>query len=292
MFEQVEPESPLKLRRMDAPSFPGERMSYREFERPAFGREKGQTVQRWMRWLEDERVLHNPAPKLDETCQLCLGPVGRRDDGQAWSNCYTCYRNGYILDAFVPITYSIDSGLESMLHRYKDRLGYRWLGVPLGALLVDFWESHGQHIADLMGGLDVIVPIPPNDSSRQFDHLRGIVDIAPDYHRQLPWSWGSLTRNLNVPRPKRNEVNSAAYEISPDVVKGKRVVLFDDLWTSGASMLSSAQKLQNEGAEAIVGVTLGRQLNVTHDYCNNLELVPIVTGRSGGGGCILCTIGI
>jgi hypothetical protein len=50
---------------------------------------------------------------------------------------------GPILDGHMPISYSVDDGLESLLHRYKDFVAqYRWMSAPLASLTHDFLAQH------------------------------------------------------------------------------------------------------------------------------------------------------
>ena len=133
----------------------GDDVAYRDFARPAFATRE-HSVDDWLRWLEEEGVLVPTAPRPDESCVTCQGAVGSRDDGDYWSGCYQCMGyNGY-LDAFVPITYSLDSGLESLLHRIKD-FGdtHRWIAGPLGSLLYAFLREHRDCLEDDADGIDV-----------------------------------------------------------------------------------------------------------------------------------------
>ncbi len=40
--------------------------------------------------------------------------------GKPFPTCIVCRSYGNVIDSFVPASYSLDIGLESMLHMYKD----------------------------------------------------------------------------------------------------------------------------------------------------------------------------
>jgi orotate phosphoribosyltransferase len=79
-----------------------------------------------------------------------------------------------------------------------------------------------------------------------------------------------------------------AYEINGDAVKGKRVLLFDDTWTTGASIASSAAVLKSAGARSVVATAVGRQLQANGRYYNTQEIVSAVRTRNWGVHCVLC----
>ena len=62
-------------------------------------------------------------------------------------------------------------------------------------------------------------------------------------------------------RPARLENVKGAFQIDPlraGVLAGKRVVLVDDVMTSGASLFASASVLRAAGAAHIIGIVLAR----------------------------------
>jgi hypothetical protein len=112
--------------------------------------------------LEEEGL---GAPSVPGTCRLCFGPVGTTYNGELFPFCERCYRYRGILDALVPITYSLDSGLESMLHDFKDWAGYEWFSMPLGSMISTFLRTHKSCIEQGMGGsIDVAIPVPQNNT--------------------------------------------------------------------------------------------------------------------------------
>lgn len=81
---------------------------------------------------------------------------------------------------------------------------------------------------------------------------------------------------------------SRAYDLVPGSVWRKRVLLFDDTWTSGASIVSCAKNLKEGGAVSVYALTLGRQLNASSDYGNSQEIIAEAVQRDRGRFCVLC----
>jgi predicted amidophosphoribosyltransferase len=49
-----------------------------------------------------------------------------------------------------------------------------------------------------------------------------------------------------------------AFQGLPEIIHGKRVLLVDDLYTTGATMFACAEALLDAGAKAVYGLTVGR----------------------------------
>ena len=195
-------------------------MTYRGFSPPEFS-DGEQTTDDWIAWLRRQGdVLLPVAPRHERACASCYGASRPIDGGpKTWNRCSNCFRYNGAVDCLIPITYSIDMGLESMLHRYKDFEGYGWLRYPLASLLHKFIDTHGNCI-DLQsprGRIDVATVVPPNDP-RAFNHLvrllHGAVDGDPLMSR---WNWDMdlLFRDTETTRPKRGELKPSAYTVGP-----------------------------------------------------------------------------
>lgn len=267
-------------------------MSYHNFTLPAFARGEHSTDD-WMAWMQGQPDILIPvAPHHEHSCALCYGASGYLDGGsETWYHCANCHKYGDAIDRFVPITYSIDVGLESMLHRYKD-YDVSWLRLPLTTLLHEFIERHGDCIDEDARGIDVATIVPSDNESRTFDHLdqllRGAVADDPIFNRYA-WDMEFLTRNRSTTRPARGELKPSAYAVEPFVVEGSSVLLVDDTWTSGASTASAAAALKAAGARHVTVLTLGRQLKADGTYGSTQEICEDRRGREWDPDeCVIC----
>lgn len=68
------------------------------------------------------------------------------------------------------------------------------------------------------------------------------------------------------------------------------MLLLDDTWTSGASMISSAAALKRAGARAVIGLTLGRQLNIDGHFGSTDTIMESISARPWRNSeCLLCS---
>ncbi|GAA1769346.1 hypothetical protein GCM10009810_29750 [Nostocoides vanveenii] len=249
----------------------------------------------WMDWMLDQADFLMPVgPHHQLGCELCHGAVGFIGDGpNVWPRCPQCRGYGDVIDRLVPITYSIDAGLESALHRYKDfGAAWRWLRLPLACLVHTFLTEHGSCIDQAAGTIDVATCVPSNNQDRAFDHidgfLRGAVRGDPSLDR-FAWEPGLVSRDPATSRPERGELKPSAYRVSRQLEPGSAVLLFDDTWTSGSSAASTAAALKASGAGDVTVLTLGRQLRSDGEWGTTPTLCKDRRQRSWRRDqCVLC----
>lgn len=242
-------------------------MAYKGFTRPEAAR-GSVTTGFWTDWMrEQSHILIPVAPHHAYSCERCYGASGYRDDGEVWPVCWHCRRYGDVVNTFVPIVYSVDAGLESMLHRYKDR-GIDWLQRPLASLLTRFVRGHADCIDRDARGIDIATVVPSDNEARPFNHLEALMHgITGDpVLNRYDWNFEAIKRNRGTARPSRGELKSSAYRVETEQVDGAAVLLLDDTWTSGSSASSAAKALKEAGAAHVTVLTLGRQLNAGNHF--------------------------
>lgn len=252
-------------------------MSYRSFSFPSGGR--AWNTDEWVQWLRDQNVA--PSVKADEigTCSLCRAPTPIGSRGTHYDKCYNC-RDKYsgVLDGLVPICYSLQSGLEGALWRAKNDPNGAWLRMPLGSLLCTFLAEHQSCIESRYGGaFDLLIAMPSHASTRGgHSHLDSVIDIVQDFDTK--WSRGLLSKtDASKAVTRRAEIVPGLFSAT-STVRGKRVLLFDDTFTTGGSLVSAAYALKQEGATSVVGLTLGRQLRA--DWPHSSDFVAMLSGRT------------
>jgi predicted amidophosphoribosyltransferase len=106
--------------------------------------------------------------------------------------------------------------------------------------------------------VDVVVPVPPS-RARPFQPLAA---IASQLARRLGAAYdpGSLRKVKETPELKsveemaeREAALAGAFDVQGESLRGKRVLLFDDLYRSGASMREAARTLRQKGG--LMGLT-------------------------------------
>lgn len=129
------------------------------------------------------------------------------------------------------------------------RLKYRHWEVD-DRMIRDAAETAGAFILRKLPVVDVIVPIPPSEPR---PNIRKLIEYMSEY-TGVPVNFDSVARTKNIPAIKnvddysdRVELLSGAHRVNPQGIAGKRVLLFDDLYRSGATMNSVAEELYSQG---------------------------------------------
>ncbi|MBV8219027.1 MAG: phosphoribosyltransferase [Solirubrobacterales bacterium] len=179
-----------------------------------------------------------------------------------YERCYACDHGGSVLDAVVPISYSVArEQLHHALASYKRLDGdvARRLGASLAAILWRFLAEHERCLASAArtDGFDLVTTVPSGDRTRDEQH-------------PLRWIVGELTaptRDRYERLLKRSQDNIEPRTFSPDKfaatckLNAAAVLLIDDTWTTGASAQSAAATLKDAGADRVAAVVIGRHLN-------------------------------
>jgi predicted amidophosphoribosyltransferase len=246
-------------------------MAYRQFIEPVL---TDNTTSAWREWMKNQSVLHDYRPTPKGACPKC-GQPGSGD----YPSCWDCRQMRGYLDGFIPGSYSLESGLESLVATFKDGgPGAQWQSMPLGTILSSIFRKHGSCIARALGPDPIYTWVPSDDRARGFDHLEAIIRGVQGGYENRPWDKDVIARDFDHVRPARKSVQSEAYIVKKDV-SGRSVLLFDDLWTTGASMISAAKALKQNGAATVVGVTLGRQFNHKNTFGNAQEILVEIQSR-------------
>jgi hypothetical protein len=208
-------------------------------------------------------LLTAPDPAARGLCELCRGPARPRR-----TRCYHCelYAGclpGLLPDVVVPVAYAAKGGEHATnLWRYKSgRSGATSAspeaaaaGVSLRALLLVFLRDHGACVWRRAGASGPShVAVVPSGRGRPGTHP--LERLAAPY---LALTWVRLTPTGRDDPPGQDPDPSRF--VSPRL-DGASVLLLDDTWTSGASVISAAAALRLSGARSVAVVVLGRHLD-------------------------------
>jgi ComF family protein len=187
-------------------------------------------------------------------CQTCALPVPA-----GISRCGACLKSPPPLDAcLAAVGYTYP--WSELIARYKFGDMPGWSATLAGLLRSMPWVEPALEAADLL------LPVP---LSRQRLQQRGY-NQALELARHLAPAKAApdlLLRIRDTPpqsslqRVERLRNVKGAFAVEPlrqAEVRGKRVVLIDDVMTSGASLFAAAQALRDAGAAHITGLVLAR----------------------------------
>jgi ComF family protein len=133
------------------------------------------------------------------------------------------------------------------------------LAEPLGDLMAAYWLQHGRPV-------DVVVPVPLHPTRLRERGYNQAGLLARHMARQvgLAVNDGDLMRHratlpqVELDSRQRRENVCAAFSCSGDTLAGTRVLLVDDVCTTGATLESCAVALREGGVRSVYALTLAR----------------------------------
>jgi ComF family protein len=193
-------------------------------------------------------------------CQHCGLPLAGSLNDERTALCARCQVSPIQLDGLR--TYAFHGGpLREAIHQFKYQ-DLRGLAPLLGQLMAEGWERLAPR--DL--ALDVIVPVPLHRSRQRERGYNQATLLAGELGHclQLPVIEDAVVRSratapqvdLGVQARRANVQN--AFRCQGNNLAGKRVLLVDDVCTSGATLESTCLALRGAGATSVWACTLAR----------------------------------
>ncbi len=163
--------------------------------------------------------------------------------------------------------------IEQAIVRYKYDRKWGWAMI-FGRILVGYLEEHAGDFE----GYDAITPSPTYrgaDAERDFDHTELIVKAA-EIEEPIAWpfEYGLIAKESRTDRfaskgsvkpwRERKEIatgplRQALRVPDPDQVAGRRILVFDDVFTEGFTIREVARSLMISGAKEVSEIVLARQ---------------------------------
>ncbi len=228
---------------------------------------------------------------LPPKCPLCGEITGKSQQGRACPECLTrihfiahprCPRcgRGYATDAGEDHLCSTcltegrsfhkarsigayEGLLLEAISRFKFR-GVPYLAHPLGALLAEYEDPEFS-----MGEMDLLIPVPLHSRRlRARGYNQSLLLARPiSRRRSIPLNYSALVRTrptqpqTQLSGPERRKNIRGAFEVrDADAVRGKKVLLIDDVLTTGATVQECARALLRAGADRVDVLTVARVL--------------------------------
>jgi len=169
--------------------------------------------------------------------------------------CRDCKLYGHDYNkALSAFEYSIT--VRELIHRYK-YYGEYSLSRTFAFFMSELLEKSGWEI-------DYIIPVPLHKNrlkSRGFNQAALLGDYI-SYRHKIPCLDNILVRTVDTKsqtgfnREKRAlNLMNAFMVVRPDAVKGRNILLIDDVYTTGATVDSCSRELHKSGAENVYVLT-------------------------------------
>ena len=193
---------------------------------------------------------YNKLPKITKPCEKC----GREifDDGKY---CFDCKEGGFAFDK-VYSCLNYEDYVVPMVYRLKYS-GEKYLAKYMAKVIAD------KIIAEKIS-FDIFTFVPLNinrEKERGFNQAKLIADEVAKYIQKETIALLERVRNTpfqaSLIREERLINLKDAFEvIDKKVVKGKTILLLDDIFTTGATMEEMTAVLKKNGANKVFGLTV------------------------------------
>jgi len=207
-------------------------------------------------WAAIERI---EAP----VCGTCGEPFDPR--AQPAPDCADCRRRQRPFSVARSAAY-YDGPLAEAIRRFKYH-GQMVLGRPLGSIMAEGLTG-GQASALDVGTIDAVCPVPLHEGrlrERGFNQSELLAEAVAEAAGRPIVHLLARTRptlpQVELPAESRAGNVRGAFEARlTEVVQGQRVLLIDDLYTTGATMTECGRALRRAGAADVRVYTLARAL--------------------------------
>jgi ComF family protein len=201
--------------------------------------------------------LHSPQPlQLEYFCQICRTPFVDSHQLDERHRCRVCRTSQSNFDAAYSYG-SYDGSLQKLIQLFKYSK-VESLAEPLSGLLrqgLPFGEN-----------FDIVVPMPMHWRKlweRGFNQAELLAEpVARRYGLKLSQNlrrtrYTKAQAGLNESQRRENLKNSLTVK-RPAEISGKRVLLIDDVFTTGATLRAASAALKACGAARVTALTLAR----------------------------------
>ncbi len=155
-----------------------------------------------------------------------------------------------------------DPRVKNLIHALKFN-GVKRAAAPLARLLMQYAET-----ADFISGYQVVTPIPLGKTRERTRGYNQAAEIARPFAEQfqLSFEYKCFVRTKNTkPQTEMDSSRKRAENVKDcfavkdaEKIRGKRVVLIDDVTTSGATFLAAAEALKAAGARSVLALAAAR----------------------------------
>jgi len=192
-------------------------------------------------------------------CEVC-----RKSGDEAL--CPDCFSQIKLLKPYLGVHSAAvyDGVLREAIKRFKFKKR-RGLAEPLGILLVRYLSRTPELKVDEM---EAIVPVPlhrQRERQRGFNQVDLLARIVSKYFEVPVISALARVRRtapqFDLPREaRRANIKGAFKVVEPKAIYNRKVILLDDIYTTGSTVAECSRALQTAGARRVEILTLSRAI--------------------------------
>jgi len=214
--------------------------------------------------LNKESILDMFFPKFCLSCQkegeyLCQDCKAMLDI----SGFHRKYKTRNLSDLYYPLSYQ-NKFIQNLIKKFKYEPFVKELDQTLAVLIIEHFESLDQKpdFKDF-----VLIPVPLAKKRlkwRGYNQAEEIGKHLAIFFR-IPLVGDVLLKTkttlpqIELAKEKREENVKGIFAIkTPEVIRGKKILLVDDVYTTGATMEECARILKESGAKEIIGLAIAR----------------------------------
>lgn len=210
-----------------------------------------------------------PTAENDWVCNICLGPCRPRY-GNLCRGCELLFEFRGAPPALrgqvVPMTSVLERGRwYQALRTYKEGMPDEYIPVLI-ALARTYLDEHQAAVPTLLGGVPTVVTIVPSKRGDTFESqtLRQVVEVTLRLRDKADLLGHTLRFTGDPETDHRQRYFPDEFSPGPVDVEGERVLVLEDSWASGASAVSAAGALLENGAESVAVLPFARLINQSH----------------------------
>lgn len=200
---------------------------------------------------------HKAFPTLTEQhCFICKENITKNGE-----ICFNCVKesNVSLKSVFVASVYQNEL-LRKSIHHFKYKF-IEDLAEPLALLIAQTLQNSNHPTPD------VIIPVPLHKRRLRWRGFNQAKALARELDLKIPIVDDVLIRHQNTTpqvkmknRKQRLENLNDAFSIkNPEVIKNKKVLLIDDVVTTGTTLSICAKELKKAGADEVQALVIARE---------------------------------
>jgi len=179
--------------------------------------------------------------------------------------CGNCRKNKKLDGLFCAVSYE-NFIVKKIIRQLKYEPFVRNLAKPLSDLVIAHLGSlKKQSFFENF----LLIPIPLYIKRQKFRGFNQSEEIAKELSLSLkiPVNAGALAKIKNTAaqaelnnKERRENIKNVFLCVQPEAIKNKKIVLVDDVLTTGSTMESAAETLKNSGASEVWGLVIARSI--------------------------------